>query len=343
MSSEKDKYKLPEWIGCPPKGTHLDVTKGPKLIQKLLIDEKGYYYFGRNPTDCDFVCEHASCSRVHALLLFHKLIKRVAIVDLESSHGTFVNNIRISSLSPVFLDPDQCFHFGASTRRYFLREKLINRDADNGEDDVEIETGFSANQSELDTVTESNTAQNRRIPLIPQTTDDARRKLRPRPRLQFNEEEEIINPEDVDPLVGRFRNMVRTAVIPTSGRKREAVDDENELFDFYLPSQQTKKTRKIASPATTTKSGDKMFSIGSLSLNAAPDLDLYSPILPPPKNSSAVNTPAAKGKYGPLMPSKDASKLLGFATPDSEVCPKKKYAKEAWPLETRPRSHSGVI
>jgi len=40
-------------------------------------------------------------------------------------HGTFVNNIRISSLSPVFLDPDQCFHFGASTRRYFLREKVI--------------------------------------------------------------------------------------------------------------------------------------------------------------------------------------------------------------------------
>jgi len=33
MSPEKDKYKLPEWIGCPPKGTHLDVTKGPKLIQ----------------------------------------------------------------------------------------------------------------------------------------------------------------------------------------------------------------------------------------------------------------------------------------------------------------------
>jgi len=36
--------------------------------------------------------------------------------------------------------------------------------------------------------------------------------------------------------------------------------------------------------------------------------------LPPSKNSSAGNTPAAKGKYGPLMPSKDASKLLGFAT-----------------------------
>ncbi|CAK5074473.1 unnamed protein product [Meloidogyne enterolobii] len=99
-------------------------------------------------------------------------------------------------------------------------------------------------------------------------------------------------------------------------------------MDFYL----LYKFLKIASPATTPKSGDKMFSIGSLSLNAAPDLDLYSPILPPPtKNSSAGNTPAAKGKYGPLMPSKDASKLLGFATPDSEVCPKKKYAKEAWP------------
>jgi hypothetical protein len=33
IASEKDKYKLPDWAGRPPKGTHLDVVKGPKLIQ----------------------------------------------------------------------------------------------------------------------------------------------------------------------------------------------------------------------------------------------------------------------------------------------------------------------
>jgi len=33
--------------------------------------------------------------------------------------------------------------------------------------------------------------------------------------VSFNEDEEVINPEDVDPSVGRFRNLVHTTVIPT--------------------------------------------------------------------------------------------------------------------------------
>ena len=37
------------------KGTHLDVMKDDKLIEKLLIDEKKYYIFGRNNEMCDFV------------------------------------------------------------------------------------------------------------------------------------------------------------------------------------------------------------------------------------------------------------------------------------------------
>ena len=33
--------------------------------------------------------------------------------------------------------------------------------------------------------------------------------------ITFNDEEEVINPEDIDPTVGRFRNLVQTTVIPT--------------------------------------------------------------------------------------------------------------------------------
>ena len=36
--------------------------------------------------------------------------------------------------------------------------------------------------------------------------------------ITFNEEEEVINPEDIDPSVGRFRNLVQTTVIPTKVR-----------------------------------------------------------------------------------------------------------------------------
>lgn len=50
-----------------------------------MIDEKPFYYFGRNPDQCDFTIEHASSSRVHAVLMFHKVLKRFALVDLESS------------------------------------------------------------------------------------------------------------------------------------------------------------------------------------------------------------------------------------------------------------------
>ena len=48
--------------------------------------------------------------------------------------------------------------------------------------------------------------------------DDGIKKTLKRKRnpVTFNDEEEIINPEDVDPAVGRFRNLVQTTTIPTA-------------------------------------------------------------------------------------------------------------------------------
>lgn len=47
---------------------------------------------------------------------------------------------------------------------------------------------------ELDNLTNYNTMQNRRIPAIPITIEEARRKKRPRENVVFLDEEEIINP-----------------------------------------------------------------------------------------------------------------------------------------------------
>lgn len=54
-------------------------------FQKLIIDEKKFYLFGRNPDWCDFTIDHQSCSRVHAALVYHKHLKRVFLIDLNSS------------------------------------------------------------------------------------------------------------------------------------------------------------------------------------------------------------------------------------------------------------------
>lgn len=54
-------------------------------LQKLMIDQKKCYLFGRNPQMCDFSIDHASCSRVHAALVWHKHLNRAFLVDLGSS------------------------------------------------------------------------------------------------------------------------------------------------------------------------------------------------------------------------------------------------------------------
>lgn len=77
----------------------------------------------------------------------------------------------------------------------------------------------------LQNLTEYNTAHNRRISMLG-ITDDVKMKKnkhnkRKRRNVTFNDEECIINPEDVDPSVGRFRNLIQTTVVPTKRSRLE--------------------------------------------------------------------------------------------------------------------------
>ena len=69
----------------------------------------------------------------------------------------------------------------------------------------------------IQNLTEFNTAHNRRIAVmgdIPDVPQNPLKRKRRVAHVRFNEEEDIINPEDIDPSVGRFRNLVQTTVIP---------------------------------------------------------------------------------------------------------------------------------
>lgn len=190
VDADKAKFSIPSWAIKPPTGVHLDVLKNDQLIQKILIDEKRAYYFGRNPKQVDIVVEHASCSRVHALMLYHGTLKRFALVDMGSSHGSYYGKIRLDPLKAIFMEPGATFHFGASSRRYVIREKLeaLNKGDEDDSKDV------LPNEEEIEGVTEYNTAQNRRILQLPISLEEARRKKRPRGNVAFLEQEEIINP-----------------------------------------------------------------------------------------------------------------------------------------------------
>ena len=58
----------------------------------------------------------------------------------------------------------------------------------------------------------------RRISMMGISKDENFPKKRRKIKITFNEDEEVINPEDIDPSVGRFRNMITTTIIPNRYR-----------------------------------------------------------------------------------------------------------------------------
>nr|CAG4636221.1 EOG090X07CE [Eubosmina coregoni]SVE69839.1 EOG090X07CE [Eubosmina coregoni] len=350
-------YEIPSWAGKPTTGLHLDVTKDGKLIQKLMIDQKKCWLFGRNPQMCDFAIDHASCSRVHSALVWHKHLGRAFLVDLGSTHGTFIGNMRIESEKPTQLPIDSTFHFGASSRMYILRERPqtaprpileeLEEEAKSEHQDGGL-LGLPETEMELDNLTEFNTAHNRRISMLGIADDDSGNKnvggKRKKRSITFNEEEEVINPEDVDPSVGRFRNLVHTSlIIPTkrvkmsegahSGNTYSTGDNQfhralsstastNHGLYGDLPPEMGGPSSSGPSPSSGLFSSSLASKLGlPLMPNPAPDVDLSAPLESPAASSSTTHSVEFAHPGG-----------VDSELPSSSSEPKrKKYAKEAWP------------
>ncbi|CAK8691258.1 nuclear inhibitor of protein phosphatase 1-like [Clavelina lepadiformis] len=314
ISSEPVKvdFEIPSWAGMCPAGTHLDVMKGDKLIEKLIIDEKKCYYFGRNSDTCDFLIEHASCSRVHAALLYHKHLKRMFIIDLGSMHGSFIRNLRLEANKPTPVPFDTTFHFGASTRSYILKERpnvAPQRDDMKNEEDSAFD--LPQEEEELDNLTEFNTAHNKRMSTLP--VDEPRKLMkRKRKSVNFADENEIINPEDIDSSVGRFRNMISVEVIPNK-RHRGAVSGlvsghtevKKHVQEFYNQGLYEDLEDKKSSMETISSR------INSFVPNLAPDIETETKV--PIETALSVSQPEVQIE----------------STVDTK--PRKKYIKEAWP------------
>ncbi|XP_044742992.1 nuclear inhibitor of protein phosphatase 1 [Chrysoperla carnea] len=344
-------YEVPNWAGKPPIGLHLDVLKGDKLIQKLMIDQKKCYLFGRNAQLNDFCIDHASCSRVHAAFVYHKHLNRAFLIDLGSTHGTFIGPLRLEPYKPTQLATDSTFHFGASTRNYVLRERpqagsrpiIDELETETNEDGEGGLLGLPENELELDNLTEFNTAHNRRISMLGITDDSEKRtnsRKRKRRGVSFNEDEEIINLEDIDPTIGRFRNLVQTTIIPSTQKRPKLAMDLSlsssstdiglaknlhpNISHLYHDIPPETHSGGPISPSSLTSSS--MFSnfnnlsarLGMSLPNPAPEVDMME-TQPIPSNSQSFNN---------AMPSNNQNISDSGQTQEPK---KKKYAKEAWP------------
>lgn len=299
------------------------------------MDEKPCYHFGRNPTLNDFCTDHSSCSRIHSALVYHKHLNRFFLVDLGSTHGTFIGSTRLEAHKPTQLTPGLTFHFGASTREYTLREKpksvgsssnLEGNSVNSGDSDVPIESSdLPEDQIELDHLTEFNTANNKRISVLGISNIDLpklpskKRKLK---SVTFKEEEDIINPEDIDPTVGKFRNLVQSAVIPSAKKAKLSLDPFSYSYSGQTSSSQA--TFHITRPdhSNASNSDDAFNPLISKSVSLRLGIHLPNP------------TPSVTNDHDDVASSSNntdgySSDNSGHESEGDEK--KKKYIKESWP------------
>uniref|UniRef100_A0A8C5P3C7 Nuclear inhibitor of protein phosphatase 1 pseudogene n=1 Tax=Jaculus jaculus TaxID=51337 RepID=A0A8C5P3C7_JACJA len=151
VAAANSASSLPLFDCKPPPGLHLDAVKGDKLIEKLIIDEKKYYLFGRNPDLCDFTLTTSLALQ----------LKRVFLLDSNRTQGTFLGHIRLEPHKPQQIPIDSTVSFSASTRVYTLPEKP--QTLPTADDELKGLLGLPEEEAELDNLTEFNTAHNKQI------------------------------------------------------------------------------------------------------------------------------------------------------------------------------------
>ncbi|KAG4922800.1 hypothetical protein GLYMA_18G276300v4 [Glycine max] len=112
-------YKIPPWGAAPCHQFYLEVLKDGSIIDKFDVFEKGAYMFGRLDL-CDFVLEHPTISRFHAVVQF-KRSGDAYLYDLGSTHGTFLNKNQVEKNTYVDLHVGDVIRFGRSSRLFIFQ------------------------------------------------------------------------------------------------------------------------------------------------------------------------------------------------------------------------------
>ncbi|XP_061344258.1 uncharacterized protein LOC133290215 [Gastrolobium bilobum] len=111
-------YKIPPWSAAPSHEFYLEVLKDGSIIDKFNVSEKGAYMFGRLDL-CDFVLEHPTISRFHAVIQF-KRRGDAYLYDLGSTHGTFLNKNQVEKNTYVDMHVGDVIRFGRSSRLFIF-------------------------------------------------------------------------------------------------------------------------------------------------------------------------------------------------------------------------------
>ena len=118
-------YKEPDWGGPSELLYSFEVLKKGVIIDEIDLTTKSFHVFGRLPS-CDVPMEHPSLSRYHAIVQHcntpnEKHSIGWYLYDLDSTHGTWVNKVKIKPNTFYRLKVGHVVKFGGSTRLHILK------------------------------------------------------------------------------------------------------------------------------------------------------------------------------------------------------------------------------
>ncbi|XP_068928202.1 kanadaptin isoform X2 [Petaurus breviceps papuanus] len=131
-------YQEPPWGGPPDAPYYLETLKGGTILGSRSLEGRSRCVFGRL-SSCDVILEHPSVSRFHAVLQ-HRARGLAGdedprgpgfyLYDLGSTHGTFLNKIRVPPRTYCRVHVGHVLRFGASTRLFILQGPEEDKEAE---------------------------------------------------------------------------------------------------------------------------------------------------------------------------------------------------------------------
>ncbi|CAM6090513.1 unnamed protein product [Calypogeia fissa] len=112
-------YVKPSWGAIPGQPFTLEILKEGNILGVEDVSKKAVYMFGRSDR-CDFVLEHPTVSRYHAVLQYNSKGESF-LYDLGSTHGTFVNKLQVKGREYVPLHVGDIVRFGFSSRLHVFQ------------------------------------------------------------------------------------------------------------------------------------------------------------------------------------------------------------------------------
>ncbi|WWC64627.1 uncharacterized protein I303_107238 [Kwoniella dejecticola CBS 10117] len=125
------KYNEPPEARKPTKNWRLYVFKGSEQVDLIHIYRQSCYLIGRDTVITDIPIAHPSCSKQHSAIQYRQISEKNEygdvttavkpfIIDLESTNGTYVNDVEIPKSRYYELRGSDVIKFGTSSREYVL-------------------------------------------------------------------------------------------------------------------------------------------------------------------------------------------------------------------------------